>query len=85
MSQADSPYTTSLSNVSPNDRLRRRQFVTGGTAALAAAFAGSPDVASGAVAPDPILTTIEGDSASSTDSGDCWPSRLRRNVPSGVP
>ena len=60
MSQADSAYTTSRSILPAGVALRRRQFVTGGAAALAAAV-----TASGAAsvpvpeAPDPILAAIE--------------------------
>jgi hypothetical protein len=61
MSQADSAYTTSRSILPAGMALRRRQFVTGGAAVLAAAVTASR-VASVPVpeAPDPILEAIEG-------------------------
>ena len=61
MSQADSAYTTSRSILPAGLALRRRQFVTGGAAALAAAITASR-AASVLVpeAPDPILDAIEG-------------------------
>jgi hypothetical protein len=61
MSQADSAYTTSRSILPAGLDLRRRQFVTGGAAALAAAVTASR-AASVPVpgAPDPILAAIEG-------------------------
>ena len=61
MSQADSAYTTSRSILPAGMALRRRQFVTGGAAALAAAVTASR-AASVPVpeAPDPILDAIEG-------------------------
>jgi hypothetical protein len=61
MSQADSAYTTSRSILPAGLALRRRQFVTGGVAALAAAVTGSR-AASVPVpeAPDQILAAIEG-------------------------
>ena len=61
MSQADSAYTTSRSILPAGLALRRRQFVTGGAAALAAAVTASR-AASVPVpeAPDPILAAIEG-------------------------
>jgi hypothetical protein len=61
MSQADSAYTTSHSILPADLALRRRQFVTGGAAALAAAVTASR-AASVPVpaAPDPILAAIEG-------------------------
>jgi hypothetical protein len=60
MSQADSAYTTSRSILPAALTLRRRQFVTGGAAALAAALTASR-AASVSVpeAPDPILAAIE--------------------------
>src|ERR1700692_543971 len=61
MSQADSAYTTSRSILPAGLALRRRQFVTGGAAALAAAVTAAP---AGSVpvpeAPAPMLVTIEG-------------------------
>jgi hypothetical protein len=61
MSQADSAYTRSRWILPAGLALRRRQFVTGGAAALAAAItasrAGSVPVPE---APDPILDAIEG-------------------------
>ena len=61
MSQADSAYTTSRSILSAGLALRRRQFVTGGAAALAAAVATSRATpAPVPEAPDPILDAIEG-------------------------
>jgi hypothetical protein len=61
MSQADSAYTTSRSILPSGLALRRRQFVTGGAAIMAAAVTASraesfpvPE------APDPILDAIEG-------------------------
>jgi hypothetical protein len=61
MSQANSAYTTSRSILPAGLALRRRQFVTGGAAALAAAVTASR-AASVPVpeAPDPILAAIEG-------------------------
>jgi hypothetical protein len=61
MSQADSAYTTSRSIHPAGLALRRRQVVTGGAAALAAAVTASR-AASVPVpeAPDPILDAIEG-------------------------
>jgi hypothetical protein len=61
MSQADSAYTTSRSILPAGLALRRRQFVTGGAAALAAAVTAAR-AASVPVpeAPDPILAAIEG-------------------------
>jgi hypothetical protein len=61
MSQADSAYTTSRSILPAGLALRRRQFVTGGAAALAAAVATSRATpAPVPEAPDPILAAIEG-------------------------
>jgi hypothetical protein len=61
MSQADSAYTTSRSIFPDGPSVRRRQFVTGGGAALAgvitASRAGGLSVPT---APDPILDAIEG-------------------------
>ena len=61
MSQADHAYTTSRSILPAGLTLRRRQFVTGGAAIMAAAVTASraesfpvPE------APDPILDAIEG-------------------------
>ena len=61
MSQADSAYTMSRSILPAGLALRRRQFVTGGAAALAVAVTASR-AASVPVpeAPDPILAAIEG-------------------------
>ena len=61
MSQADSAYTTSRSILPAGLALRRRQFVTGGAAALAAAITASRAASVPAPeAPDPILAAIEG-------------------------
>jgi hypothetical protein len=60
MSQADSAYTTSRSILPAALTLRRRQFVTGGAAALAAAVTSSRAVGvSVPEALDPILAAIE--------------------------
>ena len=60
MSQADSAYTTSRSILPAGLALRRRQFVTGGAAALAAVVPASRAVpAPVPEAPDPILDAIE--------------------------
>jgi hypothetical protein len=61
MSQADSAYTTSRSILPAGLALRRRQFVTGGAAVLAAAVTASR--ATSVYIPeasDPILDAIEG-------------------------
>ena len=61
MPQADSAYTTSRSILPAGLALRRRQFVTGGAAALAAAVTASRAASVPvAEAPDPILDAIEG-------------------------
>ena len=61
MSQADSAYTTSRSILPAGLALQRRQFVTGGAAALAAAVTASRAASVPvAEAPDPILDAIEG-------------------------
>jgi hypothetical protein len=61
MSQADSAYTTSRSILPAGLSLRRRQFVTGGAAILAAAVTASRAApAPVPEAPDPILDAIEG-------------------------
>ena len=61
MSQADSAYTTSSSILPAGLALRRRQFVTGGAAALAAAVTASRAASVPVLeAPDPILAAIEG-------------------------
>jgi hypothetical protein len=60
MSQADSAYTTSRSILPAGLALRRRQFVTGGAAALAAAITASRAASIPLLeAPDPILAAIE--------------------------
>jgi len=62
MSQADSAYTTSRSILRAGLALRRRQFVTGGAAILAAAVTASraaPPFLSRR-RPDPILEAIDG-------------------------
>jgi hypothetical protein len=60
MSQADSAYTTSRSILPAGLAPQRRQFVTGGAAALAAVVAASRAVpAPVPEAPDPILDAIE--------------------------
>jgi hypothetical protein len=60
MSQADSAYTTTRLTIPAGPRVRRRQFVTGGVAALAGAITGSRTenvfVTGG---PDPIFDAIE--------------------------
>jgi len=62
MSQADSAYTTSRLILPAGLALRRRQFVTGGTAAALVAAVTASRAASVPVAeaPDPILDAIEG-------------------------
>jgi hypothetical protein len=61
MSQADSAYTTSRSILRAGLFLRRRQFVTGGAAILAAAVTASRAApAPVPEAADPILDAIEG-------------------------
>jgi hypothetical protein len=61
MSQADSAYTTSRSILRAGLSLRRRQFVTGGAAILAAALTASRAApAPVPEAADPILEAIEG-------------------------
>jgi len=61
MSQADSAYTTSRTILPAGLALRRRQFVTGGAAALAAAVTASRAASIPLPkAPDPILDAIEG-------------------------
>jgi hypothetical protein len=61
MSQADSAYTTSRWILPAGLALRRRQFVTGGAAALAAAITASPAASVPLPeAPDPILDAIAG-------------------------
>ena len=60
MSQADSAYTTSRLILPAGLELRRRQFVTGGAAALAAVVAASRAASTPVPqAPDPILGAIE--------------------------
>ena len=61
MSQADSAYTTSRSIFAGGRALRRRQFVTGGTAILAGAITASrAERVAGPPVADPILDAIEG-------------------------
>ena len=61
MSQADSAYTTSRSILPAGLALRRRQFVAGGAAVLAAAITASrAESVPVPEAPDPILDAIEG-------------------------
>jgi len=61
MSQADSAYTTSRSILPAGLTLRRRQFVTGGVAIMAAAVTASrAESFPVAEAPNPILDAIEG-------------------------
>jgi len=61
MSQADSAYTTSRSILRAGLFLRRRQFVTGGAAILAAAVTASRTAPAPVLeAADPILDAIEG-------------------------
>ena len=61
MSQAETAYTTSCSILPAGLALRRRQFVTGGAAALAAAVTASRAASvPEPEAPDPILAAIEG-------------------------
>jgi hypothetical protein len=61
MSQADSAYTTSRSIFPDGLAVRRRQFVTGGAAALAGVISTSwAGAVPGPNEPDPILDAIEG-------------------------
>ncbi|WP_316225565.1 hypothetical protein [Bradyrhizobium sp. SZCCHNS3052] len=61
MSQADSVYTMSRSILIGGPAVRRRQFVTGGAAALAGVITSSrAESVPVSTAPDPVLVAIEG-------------------------